>query len=433
MDIKSLTLKNIKAYLTFRTLLIISPIFLITVKHWINTILLLLFLGSVRFLLTSNLNIFRKLTDNRWRFILFLSLTAPVLGVVISQTLRFELFLPNFDAPLRIALCAPVFVAISFGWLSNDGNKGEYCITNIWGIYILPLTIIWTFLYKPSWSNNWGTRATTYFVDPLSFGSLTLLMSVLVFYTLNTYFTKINWFFKLISFISIPLGFYLSVLSGSRTGWIAVPIIYIIWLKIFGIPKHGIFKSILITLLASIVTVTIISTNPFLVTKLLQALNALTNYNWNNINAEGDDVRISLYRMAYFYFISNPILGWGDLGWMKIMNSPELIIFSSEQARAIAVHGFHNEILTNSVRSGVWGLASSLSIVIFPLFWGFKLIKNDQRYIGGFLIFFIIFNFIAGMTTEVTNLVFLSSFLGLVIAVTSGEGLYYLGSSKFNN
>lgn len=420
-------MKYFKDYLTFRDLIIISPIFLLTLKHWISAILLLSFLGSIIFLFTRNFNIFKKLTDDPWRFILFLSLIGPVLAVAISQFLRFELFLPNFDAPLRIALCAPIFLAISLGWLSKNG---DYFITCIWGKYVLPLTIIWTFLFRPSWSNNWGTRITTYFVDPLSFGSLTLLLTFMVFYTINIYFTKLNWFFKLISIISIPLGLYLSVLSGSRTGWAAVPIIFVIWLKIFGVPKYGFLKSTLITITSMIVAITIISTNPFLTTKLLQALNALSNYNWNNMNAGSDDVRISLYRMAYFYFMSNPLLGWGDLGWIKIMNSPEIMIFSTEETRYIATHGFHNEILTNSVRSGVWGLVSSLSFFIIPLICGFKLIKNNDKYIGGFLIFFIIFNLIAGLTTEVTNLIFLSSFLGLVIAVTAGEGFYKLDDSK---
>ena len=425
-----LNLKSIKEALTFRTLIVISPIFFITVKHWINTVLLILFFGSIRFLLDSYSITFRKLFDSRWRFILSLSLIAPLLAVSIGQILRHELFLPNYDAPLRIALCAPIFLAISFGWLSNNINEGESCITTIWGKYILPLTIIWTFLYRPSWTNNWGNRVTTYFVDPLSFGSLTLLLSFLVFYTLSTYFTKLNWLFKFISFISIPIGLYLSVLSGSRSGWLAIPICFLVWLKIFGTPNYGIKKSVLVVLLASSVAIIIFSQNPFLVAKSAQVLDALLNYSWSKVNTDGDNVRISMYRMAYFYFINNPFLGWGDLGWMRIMNSPELSLFSTEEALTIPIHGFHNEILTNSVRSGVWGLASSLALFLTPLFWGFKLIKNDQKYIGGFLTFFTIFYLITGLTTEVTNLVFLSSFLGITIAVTAGEGLYRLVISK---
>jgi len=58
------------------------------------------------------------------RWIIALTLTGPVLGVGMGQLLREELFyLPNFDAPLRITLCTPVFSAISLGWLYKDGAQ----------------------------------------------------------------------------------------------------------------------------------------------------------------------------------------------------------------------------------------------------------------------------------------------------------------------
>jgi O-antigen ligase len=158
--------------------------------------------------------------------------------------------------------------------------------------------------------------------------------------------------------------------------------------------------------------------------------NEISNYRWDAHNSEGStDIRISFYRMAWFYFINNPFLGWGDLGWMALINSPEITQFTSEYARNFPVHGFHNEILTSAVRSGVWGLFSSIAFFLIPIFWSLKIllqpIQNDFKLFGFFILFLMLHMLIAGMTTEVTNLVFLASFLGLTISVFIGDSIFY--------
>ncbi len=64
------------------------------------------------------------------------TLTGPVLAVGMGQLLRVEFCLPNFDAPLRITLCAPVFSAISGqGYLILE-SLVSVCLPK-WGVYEL--------------------------------------------------------------------------------------------------------------------------------------------------------------------------------------------------------------------------------------------------------------------------------------------------------
>ena len=94
-----------------------------------------------------------------------------------------------------------------------------------------------------------------------------------------------------------------------------------------------------------------------------------------------------------------------------------------------AIH-VHNEYITSAVRSGLWGLVSSICLFLLPLIFISKF--NNQRFnikvnlINLFFNFFIIHTIISSITTEVTNLVFLSSFNGLTIAVFAGEILLLL-------
>ena len=167
----------------------------------------------------------------------------------------------------------------------------------------------------------------------------------------------------------------------------------------------------------------------------MAAINEISKYHWDAKSTEGSaDIRISFYRMALFYFLHNPIKGWGDLGWKELMNSPEIVQYASEYARNFPEHGFHNEILTSAVRSGIWGLVGSIAFFLFPIIWALKILQKsinvDSKFFGFFILFLMLHMFLAGMTTEVTNLVFLASFLGLTISVLVGESIAHSAAIK---
>ena len=423
-----------KELISFRSLVIVSPVFLLTVKHWTNLVVLVVFLGSLFFLLQRK-ELPLQDTDElrRWRWIIVLTLTGPVLAVGMGQLLRGEFYPPNFDAPLRIALCAPIFLAISKGWLNI---KGKDPITFLWMKYCFPLTLIWTFAYRPSWTTNWGAHViTTYFVDVLSFGSLTLLFALLSFAALTFFWPRLSWLNRFISIASCLIGLYLSVKSGSRTGWLNMPVFLIVWALGSSLPAYGRLKTLLILFLILITAGIFIHSSPYFTSKVLAAINEISNYHWDAKSTEGSaDIRISFYRMALFYFLHNPIKGWGDLGWKELMNSPDIVQYASLYARNFPEHGFHNEILTSAVRSGIWGLVSSIAFFFFPIIWAVKILQRsinvDIKLFGFFILFLMLHMLLAGMTTEVTNLVFLASFLGLTISVLVGESIAHSAAIK---
>ena len=322
---------------------------------------------------------------------------------------------------MRIALCSPIFLAISFGWLYKDGAQP---ITFLWMKYCFPLALIWTFTYKPSWSTNWGHHViTTYFVDVISFGSITLLFAILSFASLSFFWSRMSWLSRMISLLAFLIGLYLSIKSGSRTGWLSFPVFLYILFWGYILPTQGRLKSFLIILFVLVLILIFIQFSPFFAQKVLNAVTDVTNYNWNSQSVEGSaDLIISFFRMAIFYFLQNPIKGWGDLGWQALVDSPEIIQFASKHARHFAQHGFHNEVLTNAVRSGIWGLVTSISFFVFPTIVAIKSFhKPACRFSAFFIIFFMLHIFLTGMTTEITNLVFLASFYSLTIAVMVGE------------
>jgi len=414
-----------KELISFRSLVIVSPICLLTVKHWTNLLVLIVFAGSLFFLFRKRkADLYNSDEVKQCRWIILLTLVGPFLAVGMGQLLREELYTPNFDAPLRIALCAPIFLAMSFGWLYREGKDP---ITFLWMKYTFPGMLLWTFIDRPSWSTAWGAnRITTYFVDPLTFGSLTLLFSLLSIATLTFFWQKLSVTHRIFVLIAVVSGLYLSVMSGSRTGWLVLPFFLFIWTRYFALQHYGKAKAILGALMLLGGVLLFIPLQPVLVEKIYRTLSEIINYHWNSLNPDNSvGMRISFYRMAVFYFFENPLKGWGDLGWMQLMNSPRISQYATEFAKDFPKNGFHNEVLTSSVRSGIWGLFASISLLIIPIILAIKIRNVHKSYNTNlttlFLLFFMIHMFVAGMTTEVTNLVFLSSFFGLSLSVFSGD------------
>jgi O-antigen ligase len=234
--------------------------------------------------------------------------------------------------------------------------------------------------------------------------------------------------------VSIIIGLYLSITSGARTGWVGFPFILIIlwWvLKLeFNIKKASFLIFIIFT-----VIVVLTDYNVGLFNKLLLGLEQLFTYKLNVLNNDTSiEMRLSFYRMGIQYFIERPWYGWGDLSWMHSMNRSEFMQYASEYTRVSPKHGFHNEIITSSVRSGIWGLMASIILFVGVLYLAVKgmCIKINKEYdaISVALLVFIVHLFFAGLTTEITNLTFLSAFIGIIISVLVGEKIYLQESNN---
>ena len=418
-----------KELISFRSLVIVSPVFLLTVKHWTNLVVLVVFVGSLFFLFRKK-EVSLQDTDGlrRWCWIIALTLTGPVLAVGIGQLLRGEFYPPNFDAPLRIALCAPIFLAISYRWLWKEGKEP---ITFLWMKYTFPGMLLWTFIDRSSWSTSWGAnRITTYFVDALTFGSLTLLFALLSIAALSFFWQKLSVVHRIVVPIAVLSGLYLSVMSGSRTGWLVLPFYLFIWMRYFALQQYGKAKAILGALLLMGGILLFIPLQPVLVEKIYFALSEISNYHWNSLNPDNSvGMRISFYRMAIYYFFENPFKGWGDLGWMVLINSPEISQYATAYTMDFAKNGFHNDVFTSAVRSGIWGLISSLALLFIPVAFAINIQSKSTSYtlkfLTLFLLIFMTHMIVAGMTTEVTNLVFLASFIGLSLSIFIGDALMY--------
>ncbi len=392
----------------------LAPMGILTIKHWMDGLFILSSLISIVILISR-----KSLTDHAnlldivrqpWVLAICLAMTAPFLAVLISQAIRQEFELSNFDSPLRFLLAIPIIIAL----LAT--HKNHVLKLN----YIFPCALLFTFVTMPllphsGWSVAQPGRMTSYFVDPLTFGRISLELALIgLFIPLasaddNQYRRLL---IALVRICALMCGLILSIHSGSRTGWLAVPFITLLAVLYFYRVSRA--KGILLSLIVmGALGYASMHMNTTMSRRFELALQEFKAYQWNAMNQDASvPMRISFARIGIDLFELKPIAGWGDHGFKDEINDEKMKVYSSEFTRHyVLTAGFHNELITNMVRSGVWGMLSTLLIFLMPLFyfsrqWAQR--KEDIYALCG--ICFIVFEVASSLSTEVTNLKFTAAY-----------------------
>jgi O-antigen ligase len=233
--------------------------------------------------------------------------------------------------------------------------------------------------------------------------------------------------YKLIGFAT---GVYLSIASGSRTGWLALPVIGLLWLYYDHI-KWSLLNKILVITCTTGFVFSIYLFSPNIHQRVNETVTDLAHYQWNTNNPNDYDSvgpRIAFARMAVFLLTQRPLGGWGDGGFESVINDPALN-FSKYETKKIALEaGFHNDITANMVRSGIWGLIATVALFLIPAILFMRNLRSsykNQRDVAFLALAFLTFQFVSSLSMEILTLKYSASFYGLMIAIFSGQILYY--------
>ena len=347
------------------------------------------------------------------------SLLFPVIAIALSSVLRGSHAWADYDSPVRFFLSIAIFLFA----IRTRMNIAKFLQ------YTAPSSLILTFLqqitfHQPElWTPD---RMSTYFADPLVFGytSLTLGLISLMSINLLSKDGKAVLAFKL---LGAGIGFYLSMKSGSRTGWFAAPVIFAIFIyqleRFKG--KHWPWWVVGLTTALAFSSYMLLGT---VHQRVLLGFQELLDYSWVGIAPETSvGFRITFLRIAFDMFISNPFAGFGDTRHEPLSLPSNIYNYASPASLHMALNaGFHNEIVTNTIRSGVSGLVSSVMLFVVPLVIFFRQLRNTntaQRANALIGMVFIICLFVSSLSTEVFDLKYTASFSALMIALLCASAL----------
>lgn len=409
-------------------LLVVAPLFLLTIKGWISGILfassaLAIFILCVR--AKHHLPILPE--HNPWLWCSIILFSLPVIAIFLGQSARHDYVLRDYDSPVRFLLSIPILLVL-FQYRCDMFKALVYTMPAATVITGAVLALNPNDVWQPQ-NNLDPYRASTYFADPLTFGSLNLTLGLCCLLSIDLY-GRDHWGMRVYKGTGFLVGVCLSVLSGSRTGWLALPLVLVLWVQL-RMTRYRVPLLISALVLAC--------GSYYLSTTLQQRLNEageeIMSYRWNAVNPHtsvGD--RVSFLRMGVFLFIQKPWSGFGDHGLSEYINHPELNRYAVQETQEWALRsGFHNEIATNMVRSGVWGLLSSSAMFLMPgllcirsLFSGSPQTQKLSLLALGYLVC----TFVTGMTTEVFNLKFTTSFHALMFVCCISSLLIHHGECQ---
>ncbi len=410
--------------LAIKSLLIISPIFFISTRGWINGVLFTTSLLSVAYLLKTKSFIPSTLTriqKNRV-FLVLLTLSIGFIAILISQLLQHNIRMKPYDAPLRMVLCIPIFLYLLHQPLSTYK-------TLPYALSLSTIVTLATILLYPEIPQFWGGRFATKHADPNAFGAYITLITTLIFFSIDPkeiFNKKLESSIKLVGFL---IGVYLVAGSGTRGAWLSIPFLFLAWF-LYHVRKDikGALIISFIMILACLISY-----------QLLENLQARVNsgftevfswlYTQNKDTSAG--IRFSMWEITIDLLFERPFSGFGDLGYQSYLNNP---IFAEKYSpiviETMAKAGPHNEYLANLLRSGIWGGISVLVILVIPLFvLTSKLGTNDSfaySMLQGIALFICLA--ITSLSIEIFNLKFTSSFYALIVAMLCSEKIVNLRS-----
>ena len=344
-----------------------------------------------------------------------IAFTLPILSVALGQLLQGSLNVARFDAPSRYLFAVVVFIAVA-RYRSPVHRVLELAVP---AASIITLTLI-SYVPATFWSTYPG-RLSNHFIDPLIFGQIALALGVISLLMMRFNEKRVS-FITLLQLIGAVAGIYLSIRSGSRTGWLGIPLL------VFFLVMHYSMLSRWKTALLAVTAVGLLMSALYfgsstMKPRLNDMYSETINYRWNSMNADTNvGVRISWMRIGWHFFSIHPLSGWGDQGLEKNINDEAIAVHASKASRdGILIAGFHNDFVANAVRYGIGGFISTVGIFLLPLvFFTYCLrYKKVESYaMAG--IGYVLIQSASSLSYHVLDFKFVASFYALMISVLLG-------------
>ncbi|HLP97591.1 MAG TPA: O-antigen ligase family protein [Sideroxyarcus sp.] len=388
--------------------LFLYPVFLLTLHGGMNAMFALLFLIALIHFVRAR-KYARDMLDFPGVGILSLAMASPLIAISLSQAFHADFQARSFDGASRLLLAIPILLVLRKVELKHLGIVQ----------YAFPLGAIGAFftvmLYAPNQQHP--DSVNTYFLNHIHLGNLSLMLAVLSL-------LGIHWMRKdppwavLLKLLGCIAGIYVSVRTGTRGGWIALPIFFLVWFYFRNNTQP--WRQISLALTLALVTCL---AGYF----LAQPVRSRIDLIYTDLLAfqHGDPdtsigIRLQLWKAALFLFSENPLFGVGADGFKSAMQAMTSAGRITPMAAEFGGAEVHSEVLAHTVRFGIFGLISTMMVYFVPLFLFMKFAKTNlqpQRtaaimgvvLVAGFLVF--------GLTVEILNLKMTIAFFGLTLAV----------------
>ena len=404
------------------------PIFFMSVRHGVHIFLFLLLAIVLYQTYKRNFN-FLNLQTIQSR-VIFAAFSAPLFAVLISQIFREAIYFPAFDGPVRIFIAGIIFLYL---W------KLEIPYLKILGLSV-PLSLVATYIsfrIDPEASALlWGGRYATYFVDPNTLGSQTLILSLISLVLIKSLKSE-SPYLLLLKLAGCGIGIYLTIGSGSRGGWMLAPLVFLlmIFVRINDINRSALTsrpkmwaQTAWVFFVVFICAVTLFYFSERLSLRIISAYFEIRNWFAGENLDSSAGTRLSMWVFSFQFAGESLLFGYGEEKNMlqQLSNSPLNIPANEIAINTMALTGPHSDILSKLLSSGLFGLLAYLCLLFVP-FYFFYAHRNsllaDKKRAARMGMYYITGVFIAGLSNEQLSLKYLCTFYGLMAATLLAQVL----------
>lgn len=401
--------------------LCMGPLLVVTLRGWSNAVLFLAAALSCAWLWGALRAPHPDASAGRaWTVGFVLTLVAPVLATALGAAMRGELYWPLLDAPSRFVLAIPVFLFALRARLDATALLR----------WILPLSVAITtgYLVVVGSPSSWpADRAATYFADPLVFGYLSLAFAMMCLVAIPLRRPTRESLPRLaVLAAGVLLGVYLSLKSGSRTGWFAVPIVITAWLhfRLQHRGRHVWLAGLVLSCLLALAAYLIV---PAVHDRINAGIRDVTEYTFSGVAPISSvGLRLTFLRIAADVLAQHPWSGVGDTAYAAPAALSAFGYASPDAAHTAFQSAFHNQVVTSAVRSGIAGGLAALAVLAVPLAVFAARVRSADPVARENALMGLAFSICIGvssLTTEVIDLKYTASLYALLIAVLCGASL----------
>jgi O-antigen ligase len=279
----------------------------------------------------------------------------------LDQSSRYLLFVPVLFLILRIAPASPML------WGGLLIGVGSALLLALWQRLALG-----------------NFRPDGYMTSAIPFGNLSLMAGILCL-------TGITWagsqaryavLWKIALCAGFVAGLYVSLLSGSRGGWLTIPVVLIIFFVAFF--KKSKLKPVVIgaPLLLAVVVAVGASMQHQIMDRYEAAMTELNEYVANQNSSTSVGIRLEAWRAAIVNISEKPLLGWSHKDYDARLK--EMAAHNKANASITSLANTHNNFLEIWVHQGLLGLLAFLALFIVPFWFFCKRLRSKDPTVQAF-------------------------------------------------
>ncbi len=324
----------------------------------------------------------------KYSFLIILCLSATVLSLLLTQTIRGDISAASYDGPVRLLAALPILIAI---------YKHRINFSKLLSL-VIPLVLLGILIFAKLGTHTYGERLTNHYLDPIFWGNFSIILGFMSFASIQS---QDHLLLKIYKFSGLALGISMSLMSQSRAGWVAAIIMALVWLALNR--KELTFKKLFVITFASLLTLVLLFI--FVDSFSARVNGAITEISgWlNKTQTESaTGYRLTMWKMTAHLFSQSPWVGYGEFSTLPVTKDPYILSFAdAESIMTIQCCGPHNEVAAQTLRSGIFGISALLATYMIPMYIFLQSKINQSAVMGMMLCTGV---FICGFATEMLGL-----------------------------